>query len=178
MSERNSRLKKILLSGVLVAYVALGIIVYSPSSPLRDNIAQLLKRPLAYFGLYYRFWPFEDPRKYKETFHALISFADGSREIWNFPQASKEEIRHSKDPVRAAWLQHMWDCYYYRFGQVQSLWPEAARYIATHANHPGQPLSVVLYANTTPISCDGRISDRQFGQTKLFEYLVKSEDIE
>lgn len=176
--RESIQVRKIVVSIVLAGYLVLGVIVYSPSSPMRDTFAQLVKPALAYFGLYYRFWPFEEPRKYTTRFFADVVFSDGSTKTWQFPEATRSDIRNSSNPVKAAWLQHMWDCYYYRFAQVQPLWTEAARYVARQMAGSVEPVSVAIYEDVSPLVCDDATSELPTGRKKLFEYVVKLEDLQ
>jgi len=171
---------RVLVSVCATMYFLAVIIWLLPSSRFRDLLATNLIRPVFnQTGLWQGFAVYcPNPRQKNVHVSALVTFADGSTALWDFPRLERMPVleRAQKERIRKVstdyvfWSDYKWLC------------PDTCKYIARQYAHDGKiPVTVTLLGHWSlippPEEGLGKPIPRDSNLTTIYVHHVKNEDI-
>ena len=190
----NPWVRRVLTAFILV-HVYIMVTWGLPGSRFRSNAIRPVDDYVIYSGLWHS-WDMFSPEPLSVNFHveAEVTFADGSKKVWEFPSMEKLGIweKFQKERYRK-WRERV------RQDAYNMIWPYTARYIARLHNNPtNPPVQVALIrhwenirpplmlANTNRPGTPPKLRDYQplpnewpkRHKYRFHQYQVKAEDLE
>lgn len=171
---------RVLVSVGATVYFLAVIIWLLPSSRFRDLVATNLIRPVFnQTGLWQGFAVYcPNPKQKNVHVSALVTFADGSTSLWDFPRLERLPVleRAQYERIRKVstdyvfWSDYKWLC------------PDAAKYIARQYARDGKvPVTVTLLGHWAMIPPPeeglGKPIPKDTNMSPIYVHQVKKEDI-
>jgi hypothetical protein len=141
-----SRLRYPLILAFLFWHFSGVLLWLSPDCPLKQKLIPPFLGYLNFFGFWQGWSVFETPRTYNEYLTSVVTFQDGSQQVWEFPRMEKMSVveKMFKEGFRR-WSN---DCVSDKDDAF--LWPDTVRYIAKANTHPGRvPTTVSIVRHWT-----------------------------
>jgi hypothetical protein len=168
---------RIVVSSVIVFYIAAQALWMMPSTRFRDLLFNPISPFLSYTGLWQIFAVFSpDPRSTNIYLSAVVTGADGSARYVEYPRQNRLDLwdRIRKERFRKFGLDNLyWDAH-------RVLWEDAARYVARQFRERS-PVMVSLQRHwhniPSPEQGLGKPLPDAFETSTFFVYQVKPEDL-
>lgn len=177
------RLRKPVISLLLCAYLFCAFVAACPPSAITRQLTVLLVDRLGSFGLFKNFGVFAPSLDHENhVWHAVITYADGTRRIWIFPSTAQSRGKPLEQEHRFSWT--AWQDFMTRPDNpaAHELLLNAARYIAwLNRGSDNQPVLVSIFREDCLIvipSADSHAQDRaNMNSVCLIDYAVGPEDL-
>lgn len=174
-----SHFRKVVISTFIALYIiGAGLWLLCPS-PRRDDLLRPMEPVILFSGLWQAYTMFcPNPRDVNLTIEAHLTYADGTKKIWHYPQMEKLNYfeRMYKERYRKYGYDHLnWDA-------EKVLWPDFARYIARINSSPSMSVSSIDLVRRWSVIPPANIGmgkpapplDKEY---KFFTYQVKDGDL-
>lgn len=166
----RERIGRLIVSVFVLAYIVLVSVYLSPPSPWRDVALQPVQKFVDYVGLWQDYCLFApDPPSTNIDLSAELTFADGRKEIWNFPRMEKLNLfeRIIKERYRKFGDDHV--------ASEAYLWPDLCRYLSrVYAARGKPPVSITLikrFADIPPPEKGlGKVLPEHSEEARFFTY--------